>query len=227
MHFKLIIIMVEDKRTKKILDTARDAGATGCTVLNQARGEGISPAKTFLGLSIDSQVDVIMLLAEEHMSREILEKVAAAGEFDETPGTGIAFQVDVDSRRPSRYRAGSMARADEDPQTTDASDPQPPAGARHSVRSWPRFARANSARWWLTGSNRRRRIGFSPCRWWWVDRGSRQEVAGLPKAGAGWAGSAPRRESRKSGEAREQSPLEAWWLRCWSTATRPSRPPVP
>ncbi len=109
MHFKLIIIMVEDKRTREVLDTARDAGATGCTVLNQARGEGISPAKTFLGLSIDSQVDVIMLLAEEHMSRDILEQVAAAGEFDETPGTGIAFQVDVEDAIGVRHQIAALA----------------------------------------------------------------------------------------------------------------------
>jgi len=114
MHFKLIIIMVEDKRTREVLDTARDAGATGCTVLNQARGEGISPAKTFLGLSIDSQVDVIMLLAEEHMSREILEKVAAAGEFDETPGTGIAFQVDVEDAIGVRHQIAALAEVVEE-----------------------------------------------------------------------------------------------------------------
>ncbi|NNK97900.1 MAG: P-II family nitrogen regulator, partial [Xanthomonadales bacterium] len=47
MHFKLIIIMAEDARTQQILDAAREAGATGCTVLNQARGEGINPTKTF------------------------------------------------------------------------------------------------------------------------------------------------------------------------------------
>jgi hypothetical protein len=88
--------MVEDHRTQNVLDAAREAGATGCTVLNQARGEGINPKKSFLGLSIDSQVDVIMMLAEEHMAREIMEMVAAAGEFEETPGAGIAFQVDVE-----------------------------------------------------------------------------------------------------------------------------------
>ena len=114
MHFKLIIIMVEDDRTNHILDAARDAGATGCTVLNQARGEGISPARTFLGLSIDSQVDVIMLLAEKHMSREILEKVAAAGEFDETPGTGIAFQIDVEDAIGVRHQIEVLSEAVED-----------------------------------------------------------------------------------------------------------------
>ena len=114
MHFKLIIIMSEDVRTQKILDAARQAGATGCTVLNQARGEGIKPTKTFLGLSIDSQVDVIMLLAEEHMSREIMEQVAVAGEFDETPGTGIAFQLDVEDAIGVRHQIEALAEAVED-----------------------------------------------------------------------------------------------------------------
>ncbi len=114
MHFKLIIIMAEDKRTQDILEAARKAGTTGCTVLNQARGEGVSPAKTFLGLSIDSQVDVIMLLAEEHMSREIMEKVATAGQFEETPGSGIAIQIDVEDAIGVRHQIAALAEAVED-----------------------------------------------------------------------------------------------------------------
>jgi nitrogen regulatory protein PII len=114
MHFKLIIIMAEDLRTRNILDAARNAGATGCTVLNQARGEGVNPAKTFLGLSIDSQVDVILMLAEEHMSRDIMEKVAQAGEFDESPGAGIAFQIDVEDAIGVRHQIEALAEVVED-----------------------------------------------------------------------------------------------------------------
>jgi hypothetical protein len=33
---------------------------------------------------------------EEHLAREILESIATMGEFDVKPGTGIAFQVDVE-----------------------------------------------------------------------------------------------------------------------------------
>ena len=114
MHFKLIIIMAEEKRTQAILEAARKAGTTGCTVLNQARGEGVSPVKTFLGLSIDSQVDVIMLLAEEHMSREIMEKVAVAGQFEETPGSGIAIQIDVEDAIGVRHQIAALAEVVED-----------------------------------------------------------------------------------------------------------------
>jgi len=114
MHFKLIIIMAEDQRTRSIIDAAREAGATGCTVLNQARGEGINPTKTFLGLSIDSQVDVVLMLAEEHMSREIMEKVAAAGEFETSPGAGIAFQIDVEDAIGVRHQIAALAEAVEE-----------------------------------------------------------------------------------------------------------------
>jgi len=96
MHFKLIIALVEDGKTDVIMDAARKAGATGASVLSQVRGEGIQQAKTFLGLSLDTQRDMLMFMVEEHMSREILETIAAIGEFDAHPGTGIAFQLDVE-----------------------------------------------------------------------------------------------------------------------------------
>ncbi len=96
MHFKLIVALVEDSITDSILDAARTKGATGSTVLPSARGEGVNVAKTFFGLNLETQRDVVLLLVEEHLSREILEAIAIAGKFDESPGTGIAFSIDVD-----------------------------------------------------------------------------------------------------------------------------------
>lgn len=48
MHFKLIIAFVEDDKTEIVLNTARQSGAKGATVINQARGEGLVQSKTFL-----------------------------------------------------------------------------------------------------------------------------------------------------------------------------------
>jgi len=78
------------------MKAARKAGATGATVINNARGEGLKSSKTFFGLSLETQRDVLMFLVEEHMSREILETIAGVGEFEAKPGTGIAFQIDVE-----------------------------------------------------------------------------------------------------------------------------------
>ncbi len=96
MHFKMIIAIVDEALSEKTLDAARTAGATGATVLNQARGEGLRPATTFFGLTLESQRDVILLLVEEHMSRRILERIAEVGRFEQRPGLGIALQLDVE-----------------------------------------------------------------------------------------------------------------------------------
>ncbi|MFQ6021518.1 MAG: P-II family nitrogen regulator [Acidiferrobacterales bacterium] len=96
MHFKLIITLVEDDKTDAVLNATRKAGATGATVINQARGQGLETSKTFFGLELETQRDVLMFLVEEHLSRKILETIAEVGEFDKNPGAGIAFQIDVD-----------------------------------------------------------------------------------------------------------------------------------
>lgn len=96
MHFKLIIAFVEDSKTDAIMNAAREAGATGCTVINNARGEGIEESKTFFGLTLASQRDVVLTLVEQHLSRDILEHIGKVGEFDAKPGTGIAVMVDVE-----------------------------------------------------------------------------------------------------------------------------------
>ena len=96
MKFKLIIVLVTDDMTDKITDVGRSAGATGCTVITSARGEGLVPPKTFLGLTLETQRDVVLFLVEQHISRHILEEIGRAGRFDEEPGSGIAFQLDIE-----------------------------------------------------------------------------------------------------------------------------------
>jgi hypothetical protein len=96
VRFKLLVALVDDHLTEAVTQAARESGATGCTVLTNARGEGLEKKKTFLGLTLETQRDMVLLLVEEHRARHILETVGEAGEFDLSPGTGIAFQIDVE-----------------------------------------------------------------------------------------------------------------------------------
>ena len=96
MHFKLIIALVDQEKTSEVMAAARKAGATGATIIGNARGEGLNPARTLFGLSLESQREVLLFLVESHLSRSILETIAQVAELDDTPGTGIAFQLDVD-----------------------------------------------------------------------------------------------------------------------------------
>ena len=96
MPFKLIIAFVDSKQTDDILEAARERGATGSTVISQARGEGLEHAKTFLGLSLENPKDVLLLLVEQHLARKILETISEVGHLDQTNQEGIAFQIDVE-----------------------------------------------------------------------------------------------------------------------------------
>jgi nitrogen regulatory protein PII len=109
VHFKLIIAFVENDKTCDVMQAARAAGATGATIVPNARGEGLKPAKTFFGLSLESQRDVLLFLVEEHLSRSILETIERTGRFDSTPGTGIAFMIDVEDAVGVAHQAASIA----------------------------------------------------------------------------------------------------------------------
>lgn len=114
MRFKLILTFVEDDKTDLILKTAREHGATGATVINNARGEGIERSKTFFGLTLEAQRDVILLVVEEHLSRTILEAIARVGQFDHQPGTGIAIQIDVEDAVGVSHQMKTLTRLVED-----------------------------------------------------------------------------------------------------------------
>lgn len=94
MRFKLIMVFVKPHITDTVVDEMKKAGATGATII-PARGTGIQEAKSFFGLSIEDQTDVIVFLVEEHVVEHLLQVIRVAGKFDE-PSTGIALVLPIE-----------------------------------------------------------------------------------------------------------------------------------
>ncbi|MCG8688232.1 MAG: P-II family nitrogen regulator [Desulfobacterales bacterium] len=94
MRFKMILASVKPDVTDGIVDAAKKAGATGATII-PARGTGSHEAKTFFGLTLEVQTDIVMFLVEEHSVTPILDAIKTAGKFHK-PGTGIAFVLPVE-----------------------------------------------------------------------------------------------------------------------------------
>ena len=94
MEFKVILASVKPDYTDRVVDSGKAAGATGATII-PARGTGIREAKSFFGLTLESQTDIIMFLLGDHLVAPVLEAIREAGEFHK-PGTGIAFVMPVD-----------------------------------------------------------------------------------------------------------------------------------
>jgi len=114
MKFKLIMALISDDKTETVCRAARKLGATGSTVITSARGEGLKPAKTFFGLTLEGQVDVAIFLVEEHLCRHILEGIAEAAGFEENPGSGIAFQLDIEDAIGLEKQIGALQDEIED-----------------------------------------------------------------------------------------------------------------
>lgn len=96
MNLKMIMAFVADEKTDLVLTAAREAGATGATVFTSVRGEGLEPEKTFLGLELTAQRDVLVFLVAAPKAREILETISQAARFDDEPGSGIAVQIEIE-----------------------------------------------------------------------------------------------------------------------------------
>lgn len=94
MQFKLIMTFVKPSITDHVVDAMKKAGATGATII-PARGTGMHEAKSFFGLSIENQTDIIVFLVEEHVVENLMKVIKLAGKFHE-PGTGIAFVLPIE-----------------------------------------------------------------------------------------------------------------------------------
>ncbi|WP_431065596.1 P-II family nitrogen regulator [Methylotuvimicrobium sp.] len=96
MLFKLIMVFVDEDKVEDVMDASRNAGATGATIISKARGQGLEKVVGILGFEILSPRAVVLILAEGRRAECILEAVTEAGNLDESLGTGIAIQLDVD-----------------------------------------------------------------------------------------------------------------------------------
>ncbi|MFP3912368.1 MAG: P-II family nitrogen regulator [Desulfobacteraceae bacterium] len=94
MTVKCIVAMVKPDLTDGVVESAKQVGATGATII-PASGTGLKEAKTFFGLSLDIRTEVILFLVQDPSVEPVLSAVREAGRFHE-PGTGIAFVVPVD-----------------------------------------------------------------------------------------------------------------------------------
>lgn len=95
MDFKLVMVFVDEDQTDAVLTASRQAGATGATILPNARGQGLEKSLGILGLEILHPRDVVLALVEARRADAVLEAVQKAGHLDESLGTGIALEIDV------------------------------------------------------------------------------------------------------------------------------------
>ena len=91
---KLIIAIVQRGKADGVVGAAIRAGAPAATVVF-GRGQGIRERLGPLGIAIQPEKEVIMIVLEEWLADQVLAAMVQAGQLDK-PGVGFAFVLPVD-----------------------------------------------------------------------------------------------------------------------------------
>ena len=91
----LIITIANEGFAEMIMNAAKKVGATGGTTIN---GRGLETEKIikFLGISIEPEKDIVMILTDEDKKASIMNEIVAACGI-KTPGRGICFSIPVEN----------------------------------------------------------------------------------------------------------------------------------
>ena len=89
----LIVTIASEGYAEEVMNAAKKAGATGGTTLN---GRGLETDKIvkFLGISIEPEKDVVLILADEDIKNKIMDSILESCGL-KTMGRGICFSLPV------------------------------------------------------------------------------------------------------------------------------------
>ena len=127
---ELLVIIANQGYNEQIMDAARDAGARGGTVIH-ARGTGQDQAERFLGISLASEKDLILIVTPTEKKVEMMQKIMR----DAGPGSkagAVVFALPVTDMAGMTLRPQSeeleeseLEAAGEATGKTDASEGKP------------------------------------------------------------------------------------------------------
>jgi nitrogen regulatory protein PII len=92
--FQLIVTIVNRGQCGVVVDSSREAGAEGGTIIS-GRGSGIHEKAKLFSFAIEPEKDIVLTLVPTDKTEQVLEAIVKATELNE-PGNGIAFVMDVD-----------------------------------------------------------------------------------------------------------------------------------
>jgi nitrogen regulatory protein PII len=93
--FDLIFAIINHGFSDEFMNTAREAGASGGTVIN-ARGQAHEGAVKFFGISVQDEKEIILILTSHEKKVPIMQAVSEAHGLN-SKAHGIVFAVPVDS----------------------------------------------------------------------------------------------------------------------------------
>lgn len=92
-NMKALFMVVNAGFSAEVIKIARDAGASGATILN-ARGEG-AIHKTLLGISVDDEKEMVITIASEELAQQIMMDIKDKAGI-KTPAHTVCFTLPIE-----------------------------------------------------------------------------------------------------------------------------------
>lgn len=92
-ELKALYIIVNAGFSAEVVELARSLGSTGATIIN-ARGS-VSKPKTILGITIDTEKEIVLTIVEKNVAMKITEKIKTQMGVG-TPAHGLCFFLPVE-----------------------------------------------------------------------------------------------------------------------------------
>ncbi|MBO5376573.1 MAG: P-II family nitrogen regulator [Bacilli bacterium] len=94
-EYELIVLIVLEGYSTLAMDAAKRVGAAGGTLIHGI-GLGSKEAKKFLGITIEPEKDVVLILTEEKDKKKVMQEMTDAVGLSKE-GRGICFSLPVDN----------------------------------------------------------------------------------------------------------------------------------
>jgi nitrogen regulatory protein PII len=103
-QYELIITIVNRGFADQVVDSAKEAGAHGGTVL-YARGTSVHEAQKFFGITVEPEKEVVMTLVGVDEKNTIMKAICKGAGLT-TAGRGMSFALPVDDVMGSVHLMG-------------------------------------------------------------------------------------------------------------------------
>jgi len=90
----IIVTVVTRGFADKVMESAKSAGAEGATIFN-ARGNGIHETDTILGVSIQPEKEVVLIVVRKNIRKKVMRAICVDCGLNEE-GKGLCFSMPID-----------------------------------------------------------------------------------------------------------------------------------
>lgn len=99
----LIVTVVARGFSDKVMEAAKIAGAEGATIFT-ARGNGIHESDSILGVSIQPEKDVVLIVVHKSIRKKVMREICKNTGLNEE-GKGLCFALPIDELGGVRHMA--------------------------------------------------------------------------------------------------------------------------